>query len=156
MCLFGIDCTSLFFSFIWWLFRMYYLMVFVIACLMPLIWLPVFYCVVWICNAHCFISYSVWMMLVLFLICNMLAYSSVGIPSPPVESIWALLIVWRLGRKNRQNCCLLNCVQLLCVMICTHMGTVLKFASWFRFRFCLGSWTIFIVSLYHFYRARLC
>jgi len=40
--------------------------------------------------------------------------------SRPIDSIWAVKIVWRLGWKNNQNCSVLCCVQQLCTMIHTH------------------------------------
>jgi len=42
--------------------------------------------------------------------------------SPPVDIVWAIVIVWRIRGKNYQNCSVLCCVQ-LCTIIDTHMNS---------------------------------
>ena len=45
-------------------------------------------------------------------------------PPPPVDSIWAVMLVWRL-REDNQNCSVLCGVRQLCTMIPTQMWAVL-------------------------------
>ena len=54
-------------------------------------------------------------------------------PSPPVDSIWAMMIVWRLGGKIIRT---VLCCVVFVYNSCAQWYTHLKFACWFRFRFC--------------------
>jgi len=44
------------------------------------------------------------------------------------DSIGAVIIVWRSGGKNNQNCSVLCCIWQLCTMIRTHTWAVYIFA----------------------------
>jgi len=44
-------------------------------------------------------------------------------PSFPVESSWAMMIVWRIrGKITYQNCSVLCCIRQLYTMIRTHVS----------------------------------
>jgi len=72
-------------------------------------------------------------------------------PSPPIDNVWILVIVWRLGGNVIRNamCCF---VYDSCAQWYAHSWTFFKFACWFRFRFfCVFlHYTCFCVSLYCF------
>ena len=57
---------------------------------------------------------------------------SVFIPSPSIDSIWAMMIVWKLGGKIMWTilCCIVYDHGALWF---AHVWTVRKFACWFRF-----------------------
>jgi len=48
--------------------------------------------------------------------------SPVAIPFPPIDSIWALVLVWRVRGKIIRTA-LLCCVRHLCIMICTQASS---------------------------------
>ena len=50
-------------------------------------------------------------------------------PSPPIDIIWAMAVVWR---EYYQNCSVLCCVRQLCTMVCTQIWAVLKFTFSYR------------------------
>jgi len=71
--------------------------------------------------------------------------SEASFPFPPVDTIWSMMIVWRMERENYQNCFLLCCVWQLCAIVHkhthahTHTHTsereVLRGKCWLRFRY---------------------
>ena len=65
-------------------------------------------------------------------------------PSPPIDIMWAMMIVWRIRGKIIRTvlCCVVydSCAQ------CTYIWAVLTHYCWFRFRFSFS----FLVHLFRF------
>ena len=50
-----------------------------------------------------------------------LQFQTATAPSPPTDSICAMVVVWRVEGEYCQNCCVVCCVRQLCTAICTQM-----------------------------------
>jgi len=71
-------------------------------------------------------------------------------PPPPIDSIWALVLLWRTRRKIIRTalcCAVLCCVQQLSTMLCTHVWAIFTFLH-VRFRFFLCVYLGFVFFVF--------
>ena len=86
-----------------------------------------------LCRLHSFVSCLItFLCLFIFIYVCKAAQSAVNIrnSSPPIDVIWAVMIVWRIRRKVIRTVAVLYCVLQLYIVICKHKCAVPANVPW--------------------------